>query len=66
MSREVEVLRLAARGMTNGEIGKAQGIGLRTVNGHLSETFSKLGVGSRTQATVACVRAGVLSPDDLC
>ena len=64
-SREVEVLKLAARGMTNNEMASALFISLRTVKGHLVEIFSKLGVGSRTEAIITCLRAGIISVDDL-
>lgn len=64
-AREVEVLKLVAKGMTNSEITQALNISLRTVKGHLVEIFSKLGVGSRTEAIVTCLRAGILSADDL-
>ena len=64
-AREMEVLRLAARGMSNSEIAEALYISLRTAKGHLAEIFSKLGVGSRTEAIIACLRAGILSLDDL-
>jgi DNA-binding NarL/FixJ family response regulator len=64
-SREIEVLKLVAKGMTNNEITQALDINIRTVKGHLVEIFGKLGVGSRTEAIVACLRAGILSADDL-
>ena len=64
-AREVEVLKLVAKGMTNSEITQALNISLRTVKGHLVEIFSKLGVGSRTEAIIACLRAGIVSVDDL-
>lgn len=64
-AREVEVLKLAARGMSNGDIADALRVSLRTVKGHLAEIFSKLGVGSRTEAIATCLRAGILSMEDL-
>ena len=64
-AREMEVLKLAARGMSNSEIAEALYVSLRTAKGHLAEIFSKLGVGSRTEAIVTCLRAGILSLDDL-
>jgi len=64
-AREVEVLRLVARGMTNSEIVKTLRISLQMVKGHLAEIFSKLGVGSRTEAIITCLRTGILSLDDL-
>jgi DNA-binding CsgD family transcriptional regulator len=49
--REVEVLRLVARGMTDAEVGDALFISPRTVARHLQSVYNKLGVSSRTAAT---------------
>jgi DNA-binding NarL/FixJ family response regulator len=59
--RELEVLELAARGMTNREIASDLSISARTVQVHLSNVFGKLGVGSRTEAVLYAVREGWLS-----
>jgi DNA-binding NarL/FixJ family response regulator len=59
--RELEVLELAASGMTNREIGHALFISARTVQVHLSNIFGKLGVGSRIEAVLYAVREGWLS-----
>lgn len=48
--REMEVLRLAASGLTNRGIGLKLNISDRTVQGHLASIYAKLGVGSRTEA----------------
>lgn len=56
--RELDVLRLAARGMTNRAIGHALGISHRTVQGHLASIYGKLGVGSRTEAVTEALRRG--------
>lgn len=63
--REVEVLQLAGRGITNREIADRLSISHRTVQAHLSHTFSKLGVGSRTEAVVYALRKGLLTFEDL-
>ncbi len=63
-AREMEVLRLAARGMSNSEMAEALYISPRTVKGCLGDIFSKLGVGSRIEAITTCLRAGILSLDD--
>jgi len=63
--RELEILKLAARGMSNRDIAGELGLSLRTVKGHLGEVFSKLRVGSRTEAVMASLRAGVLSIEDV-
>jgi DNA-binding NarL/FixJ family response regulator len=45
--RELEIARLVARRKSNKAIAKALGISPRTVSTHLSNTFQKLGIGSR-------------------
>ena len=45
--REAEVLDLVSRGATNAEIASALCVSQRTVEGHLSRIFAKLGVGRR-------------------
>ena len=62
--RETEVLRLAAHSMTNREIADQLTISVRTVQGHLSSVFGKLGVGSRTEAVLCALRDGRLSLED--
>jgi DNA-binding NarL/FixJ family response regulator len=62
--RELEVLRLAARGLTNRAIGLELGISSRTVQGHLANVYAKLHVNTRTEAVLKSVRLGwiVLDP----
>jgi NarL family two-component system response regulator LiaR len=62
--REMEVLRLAGKGMTNREIASDLTISIRTVQVHLSNVFSKLGVGSRTEAVLYALRMGWLTLED--
>jgi DNA-binding CsgD family transcriptional regulator/tetratricopeptide (TPR) repeat protein len=50
-AREVQVLRLVARGSTNRSIGAELGLSERTVDRHVSNIFAKLGVSSRAAAT---------------
>lgn len=63
--REIEVLQLAGRGITNREIADSLSISHRTVQAHLSHIFNKLGVGSRTEAVVYALRKSLLSFDDV-
>ncbi len=63
--REMEVLRLAAKGFTNKEIGDALFISVRTVQAHMRSIFNKLGVGSRSEAMVYGLKKGWLSLSDL-
>jgi DNA-binding NarL/FixJ family response regulator len=60
--RELEVLRLAAEGLTNRAIGFDLGISARTVHSHLVNVFSKLHVNSRTEAAMKAVRMGLITP----
>ncbi len=57
-TRELDVLRLAARGLTNRAIGHGLGISHRTVQGHLASIYGKLGVNSRTEAVTEALRRG--------
>lgn len=59
--REMEVLRLTAQGLANKEMAHKLGLSLRTVEGHLSRTFAKLGVTSRTEAVVQAVNHHLIS-----
>lgn len=63
--REHEVLRLAARGMANKQIGNTLDLSVRTVQAHLSHVFRKLDVGSRTEALLYGLRQGWFTIDDL-
>ena len=56
--RELEVLRLTAKGFTNKAIGIQLGISDRTVQGHLAHIFDKLQAGSRTEAVMRGVALG--------
>ena len=62
--RDLEILRLAARGLTNREIADVLSISPRTVQVHLGNIFNKLGVNSRTAAVLYAVRAGWLPLED--
>lgn len=64
-ARELVVLKLAARGMSNKAIAESLGLSQRTVKGYLAEVFSKLDVASRTGAVIKGLRAGFLSMDDI-
>ncbi len=55
-SRELEVLRLAGRGLTNREIAQRLVLSPRTVESHMANIFGKLGVGSRTEAVLVGLR----------
>ncbi|CAG1006051.1 partial Transcriptional regulatory protein DegU, partial [Anaerolineales bacterium] len=59
--RELDVLRLAARGFTNKAIGMQLSISDRTVQGHLAHIFAKLQSNSRTEAVMRAVSLGLIS-----
>jgi DNA-binding NarL/FixJ family response regulator len=56
--REVQVLRLAAKGLTNKAIGQELSISDRTVQGHLANIYGKLNVSGRTEAVTEAVKLG--------
>lgn len=58
--REIEVLRLAATGMSNKEIAEKLSVTVRTVKAHISNVFAKMDVASRTEAILKAVREGWL------
>ncbi|GIK37056.1 MAG: DNA-binding response regulator [Chloroflexota bacterium] len=62
--RELDVLRLAARGHTNRAIGLELGISDRTVQGHLANIFGKLGVTTRTEAVLLAMKQGWITLDE--
>lgn len=61
--RELDVLRLAAKGFTNKAIGVQLGISDRTVQGHLAHIFAKMQATSRTEAVMRAVSFGWVSQD---
>jgi len=59
-ARELEVLRLLARGMTSAQIAERLVISLLTVNTHIRSIYSKLGVTSRSAATCYAIEHGLV------
>ena len=63
--REMEVLKLAAKGLSNQDIAEKLCLSIRTVQGHLGHIFNKLQVGSRTEAVVRGLKEGWVTLDDV-
>ena len=63
--REVEVLKLVAKGRSNQEIAEELVVSERTIGAHVSNILSKLHLANRTQAALYALRTGItdLSPD---
>lgn len=59
-ARELEVLRLVARGLTNRQIGTHLGLSRETIKTHVEKTFRRLGVAHRTEAVALAIRSGLL------
>ncbi len=59
--REMEVLKLLTRGLTNKAIAAQMKISERTVQGHIASLFEKLSVSSRTEAVVRAAQLGWVS-----
>ncbi|GIL35090.1 response regulator transcription factor [Phycicoccus jejuensis] len=59
-AREVEVLGLVARGLSNAQVGRQLFIGEATVKTHLLRAFAKLGVQDRTAAVTEAHRRGLI------
>lgn len=59
-AREIEVLQLVARGMTNAQIGVALYVGESTIKTHLQHIFRKLGAPDRAAAVATAYATGLL------
>lgn len=62
--RELEILSLAAKGLTNKAIGAQLSISDRTVQNHLAHIFGKLNAASRTEAVMRAVSLGLVKPPE--
>ncbi len=59
-AREREVLTLVVEGLANKQIARRLGISEKTVKGHLTNLFQRIGVADRTQAALWAERNGIL------
>lgn len=59
--RELEILRLAAKGMSNKNIALQLNLSLPTIKTYLSVVYAKLNASSRTEAVITALRAGIIT-----
>jgi DNA-binding NarL/FixJ family response regulator len=64
-SRELEIVRHLARGLSNAAIGRAMHLSEATVKTHVTRILSKLGLTSRVQAVVLAYESGFVRPGEL-
>jgi two-component system, NarL family, response regulator LiaR len=64
-ARELQIFKLASKGMKNKEIAQDLDLNLRTVKGYLTNIYAKLNVSSRTEALVVGLRNGLLNDNDI-
>ena len=63
--REMDILRLVTRGLSNKDIARELCLSIRTVQGHLGHIFNKLQVSSRTEAVVRSLKEGWVTLNDV-
>lgn len=62
--RELEVMRLVAKGMSNSEIAESLYLGEATVKTHMGRILSKLNLRDRVQVVVVAYESGLVTPGD--
>jgi two-component system NarL family response regulator len=62
--REIEILKMLAKGPTNKQIGHALGISDNTVRNHVNSIIEKLDVSDRTEAATTAIQRGIIAVDD--
>lgn len=63
--RELQIFKLAARGLKSKEIAQELNLNLRTIKGYLANIYAKLNVSSRTEAVITGLRSGLLTSEDI-
>ncbi len=64
-AREIQIIELAAKGMSNKEIAAHLHLSVRTVGTHLVNIYKKLGTASRLEATLYALKHGWLNIDEI-
>jgi two-component system NarL family response regulator len=62
--RELEILQLISKGLTNKQIGQALGISGHTVRNHVLKIIEKLEVSDRTEAATVAIQRGLIKLDE--
>ena len=62
--REIDVLQLAAKGLSNSEIARELFVSATTVKAHLTHIYRKLGVGDRTAAVTTALERRIIRLED--
>jgi DNA-binding NarL/FixJ family response regulator len=62
-ARELEILRMLAKGLTNKQIGRVLSISDNTVKNHVNSVIEKLEVSDRTEAATTAIQRGIISAD---
>ncbi len=63
-ARELEILKMLAKGLTNKQLGSALGISDNTVRNHVNSIIEKLEVSDRTEAATTAIQRGIIQADD--
>jgi DNA-binding NarL/FixJ family response regulator len=59
-TRELEILKLLAKGLTNKQIGRVLGISSNTARNHVNSVIDKLDVSDRTEAATTAIQRGII------
>jgi two-component system NarL family response regulator len=63
-ARELEILKILTKGLTNKQIGSALGISDNTVRNHINSIIEKLDVSDRTEASTTAIQRGIVDVDE--
>lgn len=63
-ARELEILKMLSKGLTNKQIGHALSISDNTVKNHVNSVIEKLEVSDRTEAATTAIQRGIISADE--